>query len=180
MTPEEAPIVAYMYCEYSKRHDQTAAKVISSLFRQVVKQQKTVPNEILKSYQNHQQTETSLSKPELFGYLKLLVARSSPTYIIVDALDELRGDHRQSLLEDLRILHADYGAGIMVTSRSLPEIQSTFECSSNLNISAKEEDLQMFVQGAIVKLERKKKFIVGRTDLQSNILEAVVRSADGM
>src|SRR5204862_3631171 len=98
--------MAFLYCSYAERMDQTIEELIGSLIQQLTLRQHVIPEDILALYASHNRSNTRPDYAELSKHLHSSVSRFSKVYIIVDALDECNEENktRSSLLAQLRSL----------------------------------------------------------------------------
>jgi hypothetical protein len=98
-------------------------------------------------------------------------------YIVIDALDECQDSTRRQLVAKLRNLQTGRDVRLLVTSRSMPEIESDYEAALRLEVQATKEDVKRFVAGRICQLSMA---IRRDTVLQELVQEKVAEAADGM
>ncbi|KAH8826124.1 hypothetical protein DL96DRAFT_1465606 [Flagelloscypha sp. PMI_526] len=134
--------VAYYYFEF------TDPSTLSeeALFRSVVSQLSYTSEAVSRQlYEHHQH---GLLQPQLKSLLKtlheLVIAATSPAYIVVDALDEVPPPTRGYLLESLLELSslAENGVYVLVTSRDEVDIHQTLSGRLSLDFGIEKEMVQ--------------------------------------
>jgi hypothetical protein len=103
--------------------------------------------------------------------------------VVVDALDKCRDTDgtRHLFLECLRKLQANEDLRLMVTSRSVPDIEAEFEAAIRLEVRATEDDVERFVRGQISRFPRCLRHKdEHKGDLQDLVIQSVAKAVDGM
>ena len=171
--------IAYLYCNFRRQHEQKPTDLLASLLKQLIQQEGIVPKSIKDLYVDHKKAKTRPSFLEISGELKSIIRNYRRAFIIVDALDECRvsdGDRRRFLLEILDV-QAKTGANLFVTSRFVQEIGEQFEGSVVLDIYAREEDVERYVDSHMARLPS---FVSNSSCLRGKIKTGIVRAVDGM
>ena len=170
--------VAYIYCNYKAKEDQSASTFLAAILKQLA-QGRPVMTEVTDLHERHSKYGTRPSLEDLYNALTLVLSKFSHTYIVVDALDECRNDDdtRHQLLNKLRALQQNGDVRLMATSRFIPDIEAEFETAMKLEILAREEDIERFVAGQIHRLPK-----CIRTDdkLQAEVQSRIAKAAEGM
>jgi chromatin segregation and condensation protein Rec8/ScpA/Scc1 (kleisin family) len=168
--------VACIYLNHKEAEEQTPAKLLAGLWRQLVLDRDIGSAEGL--YQRHREKHTTPSLDEVFDVLRPVLGEYSRVYMIVDAVDEYPEAKRQILLEYLVMMGST--VNLMITSRphihpngSLPNLEA-------LEIRANEDDIRRYVEGQIKKSSWLSKHIQTRADLQGEILSTIIHAVDGM
>lgn len=171
--------IAYLYCDYRRQHEQKFEDLVSSLLKQFVQEQPSIPDSVKSLYDKHRNKRTRPSLDEILGTLQVVAAVYSRVFIIVDALDEyqISDGYRQRLLSTLFNLQASCNANIFATSRHISSIEQEFEGSSKLEIRANEEDVRRYLDGRMGQLPR---FVARSPELQQEIKTNIVDAVDGM
>ncbi|KAJ4172665.1 hypothetical protein NW754_002868 [Fusarium falciforme] len=84
--------IAFVYCDYKDRLNQTPSNLLSSLARQLARRKQVLPKEVKDLYNKHAKNETIPSLDEYSTLFSQLVTSFSKTFIIVDGLDEHVGE----------------------------------------------------------------------------------------
>ena len=138
--------VACFYFDFAAQNEQSLAKMLGSLLKQLVCGQEEIPEEVFHAYQD-QKNAIGGREPRLSDIVKMLQTTSSkkPTFICIDALDECVVGHRVKLLDSLnQILQKSPGTRIFMTGRPhiLPEIRRRLAGrTKNIPISTKKDDI---------------------------------------
>lgn len=159
MFPGEDVSISFIYCDYKDRKNQTTAKLISSLVKQMVLQQRDMPRELADLYIRKRNGQTSLS---LEDYSRLLSSFSNHfrrSFILVDALDEhiINDDEENAaqltLLDVLLDLQeqGDNSGGhtLLFTSRENGLIQERLVGCIRLDVRAADADIESYVRSRI-------------------------------
>lgn len=171
--------IAYIYCSFKRKHEQTLEDLLLNLLKQLVRSQFPLPNNIKILYEHHQQNQTRPLFDELSRALQLVAAMYSRVFIIVDALDECQASDgcRARFLSEIFALQAKTGANLFATSRHISNIEKEFEGSTLLEIRASEEDVRRYLDGQVLQLPG---FVSRSPELQEEIKAAIVKAVDGM
>ncbi|CAH0025863.1 unnamed protein product [Clonostachys rhizophaga] len=161
--------------------DQLCAKFQgkTSLLKQMIQQQPSVPDDIKQLYGRHKKRRTRFSAEELSQMLQATTKLFSRTFIVVDALDECQKTNgcRKSFVDDLFNLRANYGVNLFTTSRCVSEILDTFNIHTSLEIRAHGDDLRRYLGGCMTQLPA---FVHRDPSLQTEIKDGIVDAVDGM
>ena len=172
-------LLAYIYCDYSKQHEQKHVNLIASILKQLLQHQILVPENIWKSYRHHTNSGTRPKVEEMYDLLQTSLSAFSQIYIVVDAVDELSvNDHvRQNLLSSLDLLQKAHSLNLLVTSRFIPHVSQELHDPPCLIIRASDEDVRRYVRGHISDLAN---CVVKNSQLQSIIENSIASAVDGM
>ncbi len=178
--PRKAVGIAYVFCNYRNQQEQTSVNLLASLLKQLLQAEGShISDDMRKFYEDHMRRGTRPTLDEVFQVFDLELRRYAQVYIVVDALDECSEDNstRQHLLSKLRALQATSNINLMTTSRPIPTITQEFEGAIRLEIRAKEEDLQRYLEGHMNLLAS---CVKKSTSLQTSIKSEIIEAADGM
>ena len=172
-------LVAYIYCDYSKQHEQILVNLIASILKQLLQHQVLVPENVWKSYRHHTNSETRPKAEEMYDLLQTSLSAIPQIYIVVDAVDELSvNDHvRQNLLSSLSLLQKAHSLNLLVTSRFIPHIIQELHDPPCLTIRASDEDVRKYVRGHISDLAN---CVLKNSQLQNIIEDSIASAVDGM
>jgi Cdc6-like AAA superfamily ATPase len=171
--------IAYLYCNFRRQHEQKPIDLLASLLKQLIQQEGIVPKSMKSLYREHKRLKTRPSFLEISTELRSVIDSYQRAFIIVDALDECRvsdGDRKRFLLEILNI-QARTGANLFVTSRLVQEIEKQFEGSVVLDIYAREEDVERYVDSHMARLPS---FVSNSPCLRGKIKTGIAKAVDGM
>jgi ankyrin repeat domain-containing protein 50 len=173
-------VIAYVYCSYKEREDQTAVNLTASLLQQLVQRGPVISNDIVSLYRHHSKMQTRPTLDELSKLLQLEVRRFSKAFIVIDALDECPESKgtRDSFVAEIRKLQPI--AHVMVTSRHISTIEREFEKAARVEIRASGEDVRRYLEGRIENEGRLIRLVKADLALQETILNTIVENAKGM
>lgn len=172
--------LAFLYCSYNDQPVQNITNIISSLARQLVGRQASLPQDLTLLFSQHKDRKTRPSLDECRALLVSLINKYTRSFIILDALDETneRDGTRHELIAELKKLSAT--AKILITSRYCTSDEEYFEPSSKIEIRALEADLVAYVGARMVEESRLTKHFKKEPGLAPLVLENVVKQAQGM
>ncbi|KAF8883808.1 hypothetical protein BD779DRAFT_1472319 [Infundibulicybe gibba] len=115
---------------------------------------------------------------ELWTILGAEIRKYTQVFVVIDALDESCDEVWVPLLRNLRKMS---GVGILATSRDLGTITAEFQQDCRLDIVANEGDLRRCINERLLGATQTfKRLLEMDTDLRAEILDRVVKRADGM
>jgi len=153
----ENSAVACLYCDFHSQKEQTMAHILGALLRQVVGRLEQIPEEINAAFYKAkgQIGGRCLRVPAIRKMLLNSIKLLRGTFICIDALDELRAEHRAELLEVLRdIVQESQTTRIFLTGRSYiwGEVNTYFSQNvQTIAITPTQEDIKRFLR---MKLNR--------------------------
>jgi len=143
--------VACLYCDYRDREDQMPVNMIGSLLKQFVVGLPAVPGDINEAFQTAK-GQLGGRAPQLRKIIDLfpgVLAQYEQAFIFVDALDEIRVEHRTEFIRCLRqIIQGSPNIRLCITGRAhvRPELSRHFtESLSVISIHPKEEDSRVYL-----------------------------------
>ncbi|KAI9768032.1 MAG: hypothetical protein M1840_005344 [Geoglossum simile] len=168
-TANEGIGVAFFYCDYADRDDQTAAKIIASLVKQLSLQKPSTLDQVRKLYDHCGGGE---ARPVLN---RLTETFRDILFIVVDALDECKDECRKSLLAQFE--KADSQAvRYFLTSRPLPnDIGRKLDKFLQIEIKAKECDIRRILED-----DNLSELMKNAQPLVDEIITTIVRKAKDM
>ena len=169
--------VAYVYCNYKAQEEQDASSLLAAILKQLVQGRLSTVEHIEWLHQKHASQGTKPSLDEIYNTLRDVLAHYPTVHVVIDALDECQDGTRHQFLAKLRDLHAGRDVRLMVTARSIPDIEDAFRGALRLEVQASEEDVKRFVAGQIYRLPR---CIQRDPALQNLVQEKIVDAVDGM
>lgn len=173
--------VAFIYCNYKERAQQTLTNLLSSLARQLIDRSNLVPDTLRSSYSQHMKIGTRPSHQELLELLADIALGLPSLFLVIDALDECNSidGTRTSLVSSLR-KHLHHGTHLLFTSRPSGDIESLFKDCPQLEIRASERDIRCHVSSRLMSEPRLVKYIAADAGLLNAILDTIVARSDGM
>jgi len=134
--------LAYIYLSYDKQGQQTALIVLQSILKQLASQLETLPSALDRDYLRNR----DLSINGVFEIISECSTKLFSVFLLIDALDECDKREREILMPFLQLL-LNSGVKLYITARTGFTVSLTPPESavSQLTISAKQEDLKVFV-----------------------------------
>jgi Cdc6-like AAA superfamily ATPase len=177
---KKATGLAWVYCSYKSRTDQTAVSLLSMLLRQLMHEDK--PRIIELVGQLHKQHTSQKTRPTARDIVKILraaIMEFSTVYFVIDALDECSADDgtRRRFVKDLEALQLDTDLRLMITSRNIPQVVDQFADALKIEVRAHDEDVKDFLAGQLDQLPR---CVQKDAALQKEIQEKIAGVIDGM
>lgn len=176
LTPDNISL-AYIYCIYKEKDEQTDVNLISSIVQQLLQRRGFVSDQVSLLYNHHVKRQTRPSLAEWSDLLNYEVRQHSKTYIIIDALDECSEGTRDTLLDGIRQLP---NTNLLVTSRPNLTIEHDFEGAASIEIRASEEDVRKYLKCRIPKERRLLRHVKEDPALLNTIINTIVERSKGM
>jgi hypothetical protein len=165
--------MAFVYCDSEDREKQTAANLISSLTRQLLEPCTDIPAEVRELYNSCLREKRSPTLTEHEMLLQSVLHISRRTFIIIDALDELPHQHKDSFRSVIEQLAPS--ARFLITAR--PD-EHVFEGASRVKIEAIKSDVKAYLE---FEMENDQQFAARLSeDLQADIIDTVYEQSTGM
>lgn len=168
-------MVAWFYCNYRMRHDQSAYNVLSALLRQFIERDTSVPDSLWGFLGNCKSKRSYPTNNELAEAFSLACTGVRKSFVVVDALDELDERERRKLIPLLRRIRSTSKIRLLVTSR--PGYEQQFRDATCLEVRASEADIRKYVAGRIPDMCS---FVQKDETLRNEIQESIVQVVDGM
>ncbi|KAI4087071.1 MAG: hypothetical protein L6R37_008361 [Teloschistes peruensis] len=169
--------VAYVYCNYKAQEEQDVSSLLAAILKQLVQDRLSTVEHIEWLHQKHASKGTKPSLDEIYNTLRDVLSHYPTVHIVIDALDECQDGTRHHFLAKLRDLQAGRNVRLIVTARSIPDIEDAFRGALRLKVQASEEDVKRFVAGQIYRLPR---CIQRDPALQDLVQEKIIDAVDGM
>ncbi|KAJ5655363.1 hypothetical protein N7507_007313 [Penicillium longicatenatum] len=167
--------IAYLYCTYGKRKDQTAYNLLRTILRQFSEQSTPIPKSVDLLYAFHTSRHSRPTYDEIAATLLTVCRGLSKSFLVVDALDECSDETSQDLLKEVQMLQARTKLSFMVTSRK--SLQQEFGNALVLEIRAQGTDIERYLDSRLGKLSS----CVTKDDrLRQDIKAQIIQSSDGM
>jgi len=169
--------IAFLYCVYAERGDQTIAQLLGSIIQQLLLRQNVIPKGIQEMYDLQEHSNTDPDLAELSTHLKSIVSLFSRVYIVVDALDECDQSEktRSALLDHLQNL--DIHVQLLFTSRPLGETPLGV---TQFKVTAQEDDMRKYLQVQIKKEAGLAKLCNDNGGFEDEIIDKLIARAGGM
>jgi len=171
--------ITFLYCNFRLRDQQTAEDLLAALLKQLSRGCSVLPDIVKILYGKHRAKETRPSITELSKALHTVAALYSRVFVIVDAVDECQESNgcQKKILAEILDLETQLSANVFVTSRPIPEIAKVFMDKIRLNITARDDDVQRYLDG---RLSQVSGFLRRDRQLQEEIKTEIVQAVDGM
>lgn len=169
--------VAYVYCNFQRKEEQTALHILANLLKQVSQGGNAIPDPMKNLYECHTKVQSRPTLGEIATTLCCVIKELSKCFLVIDALDELDFKTTRLLLPKLFEIQTKTGLNLMASSRDYPEISRSFVGCCSLQIRATAEDVRTFVEGHMFQLPS---FVSKRPDLQERITTEIIEASDGM
>lgn len=146
--------IAFVYCRYKVRMDQTPLNILSSLLRQLVQGHILLSDEASSLYNTHIWNRSSPTLKEVCDLLEIEASRYSKVFIVLNALDECSDTDgaRRDILSRVRTLQSKWPINLAATSRLIPTIIQDFKDATRLDIKASKADVQKYLRGQFHRL----------------------------
>jgi hypothetical protein len=170
--------VAFIYCDYKLRHQQTGDMLLTSLLKQLVEGLSTLPSHIQKLYNHHEKGKRSLSSEDIRATLRSVTSSYRRILIAVDALDEGEDHHLTTFFSEVFYLQKKFGVNVITTTRPAvtERLSGLFKGALEIEISAKDEDVQRYVEARMHELPD----CVSKGRLEDDIKKKILECVDGM
>ncbi|RXW14277.1 hypothetical protein EST38_g11578 [Candolleomyces aberdarensis] len=126
----------------------------------------------------HQRQDTWPSEAELHELLSVICTGFEKVYIILDGLDEAQEDVKIQLLEEINTLPSNTRTLIM--SRPLKTFEYLVRGVAGINIEARNEDIELFVEKKIAQMPRLHAMLAGKDGEKHRICKAIKEKSGGM
>jgi hypothetical protein len=170
--------VSFIYCDYKLRHEQTGAMLLTSLLKQLVAGWSTLPDHIQKLYNDHGMGTRSLSFEDVRATLRSVTSLYSRVFVVVDALDEGEDHHLTTFFSEVFCLQKKFGVNVITTTRPAvtERLGELFKGALEIEISAKDEDVQRYVEEHMHELPS----CISKGRLKDDIKTKILDCVDGM
>ena len=171
--------IAYIYCNFRRKHEQKAEDLLASLLKQLAQSLTFLPENLNLLYNKHKKQRTWPSFDEISEAIRTIAAMYLRVFFIIDALDECQASDgcRSKFLTEIFNLNAECRTNLFATSRFVPEVTGKFDRSTYLEIRASKEDIEMYLEGNMSQLTAFDDWNYKlRDEIKANISDAV----DGM
>jgi Cdc6-like AAA superfamily ATPase len=171
--------VAYLFCSYKARVDQSAASLFAAILKQLVQNRPELAKPVRQMHEFHLRRGSKLSLGDILQALQSVFSAYITIFIVVDALDECpdRDGTRGQLIDKLHELQAKKDVHLLFTSRLIPKISLKLQSTPTLEVRASEQDVRRFMDGQIPRLPN---FIQRDEKLKDTIQDEIVKAVDGM
>ncbi|KAH6903958.1 ankyrin repeat domain-containing protein 28 [Coprinopsis sp. MPI-PUGE-AT-0042] len=165
--------LAYVYLRYSE--PLSVRDILESFVKQIVERHADLGPLVESVYTVHKRERTKASQEELQDLLSEFTKRGKTIFFVLDALDELRAEHRSVLLWILVSL----GGKLFITSRPLETLQQQLPDAHVFKIAASPSDLDLHIKHFLRHSPDVVALLEG-TDLEERIVETIHQKSGGM
>ncbi|KAM0545617.1 hypothetical protein ACHAPJ_011232 [Fusarium lateritium] len=171
--------VAYIYCNFGQRKEQTAIDLVANLLKQLCEGQPVLSESVEDLYSRYTALRKRPSLQELGRALQAVAARYSRVYIVIDALDECETTRGTltNLLRQILDLQEATSTNIFATSRFEPEIMEMCHQIVRLEIRASDHDVRSYLDD---KMSELLPFVHRNPELREEIKARILESVQGM
>ena len=175
--------VAYIYADYRDQPNQTLVNIIGSLLKQLlIVNISNVPDAVISVLESIQEEGKRLERSHILQIVKSAMPQlHDPSFLCIDALDELEPRVRHELL---KVLQSEFGPSrIFLTGRPhiRSEVNSIFQAHQHdpIHITADLGDVREYLTHEI-ELDMEVNPEDMNEQLKEEILEAIINQAKGM
>ena len=172
---KEGQTVAWLYCDYLDRKEQTITNIMGAILKQLVGRTE-IPQDIREAFEERRR----LLLPDLVRIVGIVIASLSQVFICIDALDEYLQKDLPELLESLRdIIRESPKTRIFLTGR--PHVKETiqryFTNAVAIPIRPNQDDVKNYVE---MKLDRDEEPDAMSQDLRADIVKMILDKMSDM
>jgi hypothetical protein len=180
-------VTVHFFCDYADQKTLYAVEIFGSLAKQLLSAFKRIPEEMEKMIRNAYGDDTLI--PDASTVLEILLAAVklfSRVYIVLDGVDECRGEDRLEVIAAIRTMSSadpeKSALRLFVSSRGDVDIERALEYSIHLQVNAENisPDIKSFIAGIIKDKEHSGDLSVRDPGLLNEIIAVLADKADGM
>lgn len=144
--------LAFIYFDFIRKESQRTIDIFSSLIKQLVKDEPSLPTVITELYDKDKNIPASSRSykdiPDFSRILKRLLNNEfTKTFIVIDALDECQDS--DGFLKSIFTVLENTEAKLLATTRPSGGVKERFKSGLFLEISASTEDVRNYIQGRL-------------------------------
>lgn len=170
--------LSFAFCDYKRCEEHGFETTLTRLLLRGILEQCSFPTELRRLYESSSATKRELGLDDAVELLRLISPQKRQIFLVVDALDELQRDQRETFVQQLLDLQEDSGFNLLFTSRKMGDISELFPPETmTVEIFATKEDVYSYLSSQMKTLPgvfRKNK------QLQEEIQQAIVKAVEGM
>ncbi|RXW15108.1 hypothetical protein EST38_g10741 [Candolleomyces aberdarensis] len=168
--------VIFAYCRYTEKYP--TSQFLAAWIRQLLEHDPTTLRYISEMFAIHQRQDTRPSEAELHELLSAICTGFEKVYIILDGLDEAREAVKIQLLEEINTLPSN--TRTLITSRPLKSFEYLVPDAAHIDIEARNEDIELFVEKKIAQMPRLHTMLAGKDGEKHRICKAIKEKSGGM
>ncbi|WYZ35404.1 hypothetical protein EsH8_X_000051 [Colletotrichum jinshuiense] len=175
-------LLAYVYCDNNNRESQTQSAIVSSLLEYILQRTSHphLPEVVRSLYAKHAQKGTRPTTKQLSEVFTKLFSSCNNVFIVIDALDECASSDMVALELVSALQALGDNVRLLLTSRTSTNFEGFFKDAVRIEITAKDEDVRLYLERRIPKHSRLAKHIRADPKLQDDIITSIAESAQGM
>ncbi|KAJ2934208.1 hypothetical protein H1R20_g2899, partial [Candolleomyces eurysporus] len=171
----QAPVI-FAFCRYTEKY--SPSEIFASWIQQLLRRDRSTLEHLRKSFRIHERDNSRPSDAELHRLMSVVVQKFDCVFIVLDGLDEADEDARKPLLDFINSLPSNTHTLIM--SRPLESLQRLFPCAVYVDIEARNEDIERFVEKRIVDIPGLHAVLLGKDVAKEELCTAIKRKSGGM
>lgn len=179
--------VAYIYCRHDRHKvifDEDPGYLMKLILRQLLACCNTMPDEIsnivpveFRSLHSSKCQERFIpSLDEIYDLLAIVLGLFNKSFLIIDAIDELPGSACNEFVSQIFAIQQRFNLNVFITSRYTSSIAQDAQHITQIQISAREEDLRT----SVTRILERGSLLKNRPDLRERALSQTLQVADGM
>lgn len=172
--------VAYMYCDYADRDNQTAENIIATLVKQLSLQKPSSLGYIWKLYEQCNRGKIRPDATRLTETMKNICTGYRQIYVVIDALDECDEKSRKSILAQFDKVDHSVARFFLTSRPHLTEMQRKFSELPQVKIKAEASDIREFILNNIRENDILSELIENTMDLEDEIITTIIGKAGEM
>ncbi|RXW23767.1 hypothetical protein EST38_g2088 [Candolleomyces aberdarensis] len=171
----QAPVI-FAFCRYTEKYSPT--EIFASWIQQLLLRDTSGLEHVRKSFRTHERDDSRPSDVELHQLMSAIVKKFNRVFIVLDGLDEADEDARKPLLDFVNSLPSNTHALIM--SRPLGSLQRLFPCAVQVDVEARNEDIERFVEKKILDIPSLHAVLLGKDAVRDELCAAIKLKSGGM
>lgn len=172
--------MVYIYFNHKEQDQQKPIHVLSSFLKQLSCQSPSLPKAVRDLHNRIESKQERPTLEDLYTALVLVAGSFSQTFVVCDALDECDFETQRKDLLPLFHRMESVGIRLFLTSREHPEdIQDSLQSSPKVELSAKNEDIKIYIEQKIDENPRARR-LISQGNCKDRIIEQLQQSANGM
>lgn len=137
--------IAYIYCDYADRNDQTTEMIIASFAKQLSIRKSSISGQIQKLYKECHHGRIRPDLVRLTETLRNLCKEFKQVFFVLDALDECVDKVRNSLLDQLEKVDHPMVRLFLTSRPHLLDMDERYRKYPQIPITAKSQDIRQFL-----------------------------------
>ena len=173
--------IACLYADYKDQNNQTLAHILGSFLRQLLTTAlKPIPDQVIEKLDDIHKRGGKTGSGDILALLKIRLQQLKCAFICTDAVDELKPEIQQQLLDVLKDLGTN-NTRLFLTGRGHlnSEVQKRLQVTEEyrINLTASQQDIRDFLEQKI-KDDRHPDTMDEK--LAKDIVNAIIANSQGM